>query len=71
MYCKCILYCTATSVITVLIVAKCIVNKRFLDFLFHFLLVLIVAKCIVNVGYAYKKKEENKVLIVAKCIVNI
>ena len=55
----------------VLIVAKCIVNKRNGGNWCEIMDVLIVAKCIVNERFAIAMIERGWVLIVAKCIVNM
>ena len=54
----------------VLIVAKCIVNRKKVRYYNEGKVVLIVAKCIVNFLYAELEREIEEVLIVAKCIVN-
>ena len=47
-YCKSPHYITVCFYVSVLIVAKCIVNKNWKNVVADLLLVLIVAKCIVN-----------------------
>ena len=55
---------------SVLIVAKCIVNKKFTNVIDRGRVVLIVAKCIVNENRKVEYDYSLNVLIVAKCIVN-
>ena len=57
--------------LTVLIVAKCIVNEGRKEVEKKTNNVLIVAKCIVNITPSTFKSYPSLVLIVAKCIVNL
>ena len=70
MYCKYLSQGKSTSVLPVLIVAKCIVNVIVSLSVFKNTFVLIVAKCIVNFFIIFIFPFSISVLIVAKCIVN-
>ena len=71
MYCKFKSPVFFSKHITVLIVAKCIVNVIIVNGEDVTRLVLIVAKCIVNVNPDKITYSMKNVLIVAKCIVNL
>ena len=70
MYCKYLSQGKSTSVLPVLIVAKCIVNYDIDENWGDKQMVLIVAKCIVNLNGCITLCPWKIVLIVAKCIVN-
>ena len=69
-YCKFSSVSLNVLIISVLIVAKCIVNLHSTLSKNSKLIVLIVAKCIVNLHSTLSKNSKLIVLIVAKCIVN-
>ena len=71
MYCKFVSHLELCLVLSVLIVAKCIVNIEVARNIYDKKYVLIVAKCIVNKYKQVADIPNNKVLIVAKCIVNL
>ena len=70
MYCKYNSISFSFNSLTVLIVAKCIVNEEGKILTVREIEVLIVAKCIVNISLTTSFSALFLVLIVAKCIVN-